>query len=338
MAEALRGRGRVLWVEPTPARLPRFADITRPHSARHERVDGHAGIEVVATRLLPLEPLPLLRGVNNRSIRSVVRAIAQFTRDIDLVIAGKPTRLALAVCDALPHARLIYDAMDDFAAFFDGMASRHVAQVESTLVRRADEVWVTAQSLHARHEGVASRIRLVPNACAVERVPRADTRRERLNGARFVYIGTIGEWFDWAFLQELAQAVPEGTIEMIGPVYHPPPQALPDNVLLAGELPHSAAMARMAVADAGLIPFLRNRLTDAVDPLKYYEYRAAGLPVISTDFGSMRSRGEGDFVFKPTGTGMRATVERAVLTRVPTGITDAFRAENDWSNRFQGLF
>jgi hypothetical protein len=38
---------------------------------------------------------------------------------------------------------------------------------------------------------------------------------------------------------------------------------------------------------AGLIPFVRNALTDSVDPVKYYEYRSCGLPVLTTLFGEM---------------------------------------------------
>ena len=47
---------------------------------------------------------------------------------------------------------------------------------------------------------------------------------------------------------------------------------------------------KAAALSAGIIPFKVNRLTAAVDPIKYYEYRAAGLPVISTEFGEMRQR------------------------------------------------
>ncbi len=48
----------------------------------------------------------------------------------------------------------------------------------------------------------------------------------------------------------------------------------------------------MAEFDVGLIPFKQNALTAAVDPIKYYEYRALALPVISTDFGEMHERGD----------------------------------------------
>ena len=41
--------------------------------------------------------------------------------------------------------------------------------------------------------------------------------------------------------------------------------------------------------DLGLIPFKQTELTDAVDPIKYYEYRAAGLPVLSASLAEMLS-------------------------------------------------
>ncbi len=35
-------------------------------------------------------------------------------------------------------------------------------------------------------------------------------------------------------------------------------------------------------ADAGLIPYARNELTNSIFPMKVYEYLAAGLPVVAT--------------------------------------------------------
>jgi hypothetical protein len=38
--------------------------------------------------------------------------------------------------------------------------------------------------------------------------------------------------------------------------------------------------------DAGLIPFRRNELTASVNPVKLYEYCAAGVPAVATDFAA----------------------------------------------------
>jgi glycosyltransferase involved in cell wall biosynthesis len=40
--------------------------------------------------------------------------------------------------------------------------------------------------------------------------------------------------------------------------------------------------------DVGLIPFKRNAVTHHADPIKAYEYLAAGLPVVSTDLPALR--------------------------------------------------
>ena len=40
----------------------------------------------------------------------------------------------------------------------------------------------------------------------------------------------------------------------------------------------------------GLIPFKCTDLTASVDPIKFYEYRALGLPVLSARFGEMALR------------------------------------------------
>lgn len=40
----------------------------------------------------------------------------------------------------------------------------------------------------------------------------------------------------------------------------------------------------------GLIPFKVGRLTEGVDAIKYYEYRALGLPVVGTPFGELQHK------------------------------------------------
>ena len=44
----------------------------------------------------------------------------------------------------------------------------------------------------------------------------------------------------------------------------------------------------MAAMDVGLIPFKQDRVTYHADPIKAYEYLAAGLPVVATDMPALR--------------------------------------------------
>jgi hypothetical protein len=87
---------------------------------------------------------------------------------------------------------------------------------------------------------------------------------------------------------------------------------------------------------AGLIPFQPSALTDGVDPIKYYDYRAAGLPVLSTRFGEMALRGRRDGVYflDSAGNGAEVALE-ALGHRRDRAETDRFRQEHNWTNRFR---
>jgi hypothetical protein len=91
----------------------------------------------------------------------------------------------------------------------------------------------------------------------------------------------------------------------------------------------------------GLIPFKQTDLTASVDPIKYYEYRALGLPVISTSFGEMTLRGKQNGVFLVSDqSNLLNVVEQALAYESNKNEIQQFRNENAWGARFDacGLF
>lgn len=68
------------------------------------------------------------------------------------------------------------------------------------------------------------------------------------------------------------------------------------NVILLGIVPHEKIPALLSLADYGVIPFVKNDLTKYVFPVKYLEYLAAGLKVITTyDLPEIQNLGEYDW-------------------------------------------
>jgi hypothetical protein len=61
-------------------------------------------------------------------------------------------------------------------------------------------------------------------------------------------------------------------------------------VRLSPAISQDQVYARLATFSVGLIPFKRCEITAYVDPVKYYEYRAMGLPVLSSAFGEMQHK------------------------------------------------
>jgi hypothetical protein len=129
--------------------------------------------------------------------------------------------------------------------------------------------------------------------------------------------------------------MPEARIELVGPIHAGPPSPLPANIRLSPPCPHSETGKHLARFSAGLIPFKKNILTAGVDPVKFYDYRAAGLPVLTTTFGEMALRKNEPGVFFLDRSGdLTATVRRAVEHRDEPAETARFRRTNDWRQRF----
>jgi glycosyltransferase involved in cell wall biosynthesis len=97
------------------------------------------------------------------------------------------------------------------------------------------------------------------------------------------FFGTMDTWVDLSAIAYLAKRFPQCSFVIIGRSVVPMTvlEGL-DNVHCLGQLPYSELPQYARYFDVGLIPFVLNDLTKAVNPLKLMEYYAIGMPVIST--------------------------------------------------------
>lgn len=340
-----RTGGRVLWVDPYPTRLPQISDLGR----LSDRLRGDRGcqteampgwLSVLSPRALPIEPL-LGSGLLNRHLwGGTLRAIDRFFMDAcGLVVAAKPSELALQVTRRYPSARSVYDAMDDFPAFYDGLARRAMESRERRLAKCVGGISVSSTALALRFSEHGDKLLLARNACALDSLPNVEHLQRSTGRLVLGYVGTIGKWFDWAAVLHIAQQCPQANVRLIGPVYEAPPGPLLRNIELLPACSHHVAIAEMRGFTAGLIPFRRTDLTRSVDPIKYYEYRALGLPVITSRFGEMefRTNEPGVFTLDEQGDNVRDIVAMAKEYVMSPDEIRIFRQHNSWEARFDAL-
>lgn len=340
-----RGVDRVTWVDPYPTRLPSLGDALRatragtPPSAT--RGDAGRGtdprIEVIAPRALPIEPLPFGTALNRATLwgPAVAALRAAAAAGPCMIGVGRPSRLACWALRRLPHAESFYDAMDDFPAFYDGLSARSMARVELEVARSVRHVVCSAPTLVDKFAAMDLRASWVPNGYTMDALPAPSPRTVR---EVVGYVGTIGRWFDWPLVLEMAHALPGLRVRLIGPEFVPRPPSLPPNVEMRPECSQAEAVERIGAFRVGLIPFLRTPLTDGVDPIKYYEYRALGVPVWTTAFGTMRARaGEPGVSTIASGGDWRTLVDALDAFEDPPARVEAFRRDNDWRARFDAL-
>jgi glycosyltransferase involved in cell wall biosynthesis len=90
----------------------------------------------------------------------------------------------------------------------------------------------------------------------------------------------------------------------------------------------------MMAADVGLVCHRDTPLTQAMSPLKLYEYLAAGLPVVATDLEPMRDVSDRCLLVAAGDDWAPAVRKAAELGPDEPDHLARFRAQNDWSNRY----
>lgn len=232
---------------------------------------------------------------------------------------------------------VVYDCVDLHRGWpqFD---PDEIDRLEEELARSAHLVLASAPALVSRMRRWSQDVVHVPNGCETERFAArhpGGRLRPPLAGPLIGYMGDVAPHaFDVALLTAIAERSPDWTHVVIGPVA-PELQAPLDrlaNVVTLGEVPYEELPELLADIDVALLPFLDTPLTRAVDPVKVWEYLAAGLPVVSTALPALHPL-QGPVTLVSGAEEATTAIERAL--RVPRGTATAAAAVRDasWSSR-----
>ena len=192
-----------------------------------------------------------------------------------------------------------YDCCDELTDLPPKMA-RIILDGEERLLRKVRMVFVTSepllQSLGARH----SSVHLVPNAADVAHFAKARTESlpcpadlVALKKPLIGFIGSVQHWVDVALVADGARRRPDWNWIVIGGIHKDIScfEGLP-NVHLLGTKRYEELPTYLRQLDVCLVPFEMKPIVHAADPIKVYEYLAAGKPVVSTAIPRLRVFGD----------------------------------------------
>ena len=154
-----------------------------------------------------------------------------------------------------------------------------------------------------------------------------------LPGPRLLYVGSLESRIDVEAIGAAARALPEASIAMVGPVLDEPHfEALrrEPNVHLFPPVSRAEVVALVSAADACLIPHVRNAFTEAMSPLKLYEYLAGGAPVAALDLPPIRDVSPRVIIRERL---PEAIGEALALGRATEAERTAFAGANSWRAR-----
>jgi len=269
------------------------------------------------------------------------RAIRSLGMERPVLINAFQPFLGNALVGALDEQLRLYYCYDQIGAA--RYLKKHGPTQEARYLKQVDAlITSSAPLLEEKGEGVAHTF-LIQNGVNTDLFKQAWPQSLSHMPTRPVlgYVGSIDDRMDESLMLQLLDSWPEAEVLLVGRFSqvdacqalraHPrvratgaqPPEALPDY------------MAQMSV---GLIPFVRNNFTKHIYPLKINEYLAAGIPVVSTNFGDLSdftevatiAQDKADFLM-----GCRAAIASDSLPKRRE--RTEFAAQNSWAGRAEQL-
>ncbi|MDF1500223.1 MAG: glycosyltransferase [Anaerolineales bacterium] len=184
--------------------------------------------------------------------------------------------------------RMIYDCMDEHSGFSTN--SKSMLDLENTLIKESDLIWASSRALVAKCEQAGGEVLHVPNGVDehllnIKGGQEVPAEIAGLTGPIIGYIGAISSWFDFDLIRSAADRHPEWLFILVGSAWGADPHqdlARYENVHFLGERSYERIPGFLNSFDVCLIPFKLNNLTNATDPVKFYEYLAFGKPIVAT--------------------------------------------------------
>ncbi|WP_158289532.1 glycosyltransferase [Paenibacillus flagellatus] len=187
---------------------------------------------------------------------------------------------------------IVYDCADDFGEWH---------RFERDMVSVSDAVVCSSERLYDRLSSTYPHIRLklVRNGYDPAmrlHVESAGGDAAETNPGRTPRAGFVGAWAPWIddlLLRKLARTG-EVEVVLVGPEFGRTYDTVrrEKRIRIEGLVPHADLNRHIAGFDVCLIPFKRTSVTLAANPVKAYEYLAAGKPVVSTDLPECRRMGD----------------------------------------------
>jgi glycosyltransferase involved in cell wall biosynthesis len=238
---------------------------------------------------------------------------------------------------------LAFDCMDEWQTF--PRVGDFARTEQPLLLQEADLLIVTARALESEFRAAQLGPLRIPNGVDFDLFREASTN-DALHPMPVVgYTGAIADWFDFDLLEAVALARPQYSFVIVGAfereqhVSGPAVERLRQlsNIHLLGHKPFAEVPPLLAGFDVCTIPFVVNRVTEATNPVKMYEYLAAGKPIVSTPLAEVSALGPPYAYVGATVSEFASQIDRALVEDTPSKRDQraAFAASNSWTDRYK---
>ena len=183
------------------------------------------------------------------------------------------------------------------------MPKKHIEKQEIILSKKVDKIFVTSKNIFNKLKKHNSNITYFGNVCDYDHFSKALTTNTEnipldikcINKPIIGFIGSISEYkLNYKLIHNVASSLEEINFVFIGPtddsLNHSNLNRIKKlkNVYFLGYRKYKSLPSYCAYFDVAWLPLVHNNYTKSMFPMKFFEYLAAGLPVVATDLESIR--------------------------------------------------
>ena len=286
---------RVLWVDPGATRLPQVAlsDLARIGTRIRRVLAGTRAdvenIHVCSPLSVPYDSNPHVRRVNlllqGRKLKKALAGLG-----IRRPLVWSTTPLIIELIESLNARLFVYDIQDEYT-IFPGMDHELISRCEARALAACDGVFVVSERLREIKQPASPvQVHLLRNGVDFDlfrsaRSPETEVAPEMrvFKGPVAGYVGNVYDRLDQDLVAHTADRLPAWSFVFVGLVRCSVERlARLKNVHLLGIKRPERLPGFMKAFHAGIIPHKVDAFTVCQNPVKLYEYLAAGLPVVST--------------------------------------------------------
>ncbi len=194
-----------------------------------------------------------------------------------------------AFAGKLEERTIVYDCMDQLSQF--KFAPPELIQRERELLKVADVVFAGGRKLHEAKSLLNQNCHFYGCGVDIEHFSKARENEtivpvdlDFIHRPILGYFGVVDERLDYSLIEKLADANPDWSIVIIGPLAKVDANSLPvrGNIYWLGKRDYATLPAYTKAFDVCLMPFALNEATEYINPTKALEYMATGTQIVSS--------------------------------------------------------
>lgn len=200
----------------------------------------------------------------------------------------------LPIIDVFNADKIIYHCSDDYSLVPSFPKSFH--NIEKKLINICDLVVTTADELKKAKIKYNANTISIPNGVDIKHFKKTQNIKTEIHNDLKLfskpiigYIGTIFRWINQDWVEYAAIENKSYNFIFIGPITTNIIKLQKiNNIYFLGPKPYSQLPSLLKAFSVATIPFVIDGVTLKASPIKFYEYLASGIPIVSTDLPDLK--------------------------------------------------